>query len=99
MAAPPLHVPAHPESFSKKWQAETEDCGRRAAASTEQVMPHYESRAHPLTKLTAGQRAPIQDPISYHWDKVRVVMGCGRSRGYEVRLPSGRVCGRIVDIS
>nr|XP_027212148.1 uncharacterized protein K02A2.6-like [Penaeus vannamei] len=44
--------------------------------------------------LSVGQRVRIQDHKSLRWDKVGVVMGCGRSRQYEVRLPSGRVWWR-----
>lgn len=50
--------------------------------------------ARPLPRLSVGQHVRIQDPASHRWDKVGVVMGCGRSRDYEIRLPSGRVWWR-----
>lgn len=84
-------VPAHPLSFSDEWQAKTEECDRRAAAQTDQVTSQYDNHARPLPRLTVGQRVRIQDPTSLRWDKVGTVMGCGRSRQYEVRLPSGCV--------
>lgn len=87
-------VPAHPESFSQDWQASIEDCDRRAAARADQVQRQYDGHARPLPRLSVGQRVRIQDPKSHRWDKVGVVMGCGRSRNYEIRLPSGRVWWR-----
>ena len=87
-------VPAHPESFSKEWKALTENCDRRAAAHADQARQQYDSHARPLTQLTIGQYVRIQDPTSHRWDKVGIVMGCGRHRDYEVRLPSGRVWWR-----
>ncbi|XP_068216422.1 uncharacterized protein [Palaemon carinicauda] len=87
-------VPAHPQSFSEEWQAKSEDCDRRAAARAEQVKQQYDQHARPLPKLEIGQTVRIQDPISHRWEKVGVVMGFGKSRDYEVRLPSGRVWWR-----
>ena len=84
-------VPAHPQSFSKEWQVKSEDCDRRAAARAEQVKLHNDQLAHPLPRLCIGQTVRIQDQISHCWDKVGVVMSLGRSRDYEVRLPSGQV--------
>lgn len=87
-------VPASPESFSAEWQARTEDCDRRAATHKEEAHQHYDKHARPLPKLCVGQHVRIQDPTSHRWDKVGVVMGLGRSRDYELRLPSGRVWWR-----
>ena len=84
-------VPAHPQSFSKEWQVKSEDCDRRAAARAEQVKLHNDQLAHPLPRLCIGQTVRIQGQISHCWDKVGVVMSLGRSRDYEVRLPSGQV--------
>ncbi|XP_068222164.1 uncharacterized protein [Palaemon carinicauda] len=82
-------VPAYPQSFSEEWQAKSEDCDRRAAARAEQVKLQYDQHARPLPKLEIGQTVRIQDPTSHRWEKVGVVMGFGKSRDYEVRLPSG----------
>ncbi|KAG0725211.1 Transposon Tf2-6 polyprotein [Chionoecetes opilio] len=87
-------VPAHPESFSEEWQTRTEDCDRRAAARAEQVKAQYDQHARPLPRLCVGQTVRVQDPTSHRWDKVGVVMGCGTTRDFEVRLPSGRVWWR-----
>jgi len=87
-------VPAHPQSFSAEWQTKSDDWDRRAAAQADQVTSLYDSHARPLPRLSVGQRVRIQDHKSLRWDKVGVVMGCGRSRQYEVRLPSGRVWWR-----
>lgn len=87
-------VPAHPLSFTDEWQTKTEDYDRRVAAQTDQVTSRYDSHARPLSKLTLGQHVRIQDTTSLRWDKVGVVMGHGRSRQYQVRLPSGRVWWR-----
>ena len=86
-------VPAHPQS-SAEWQTKSDDWDRRAAAQADQVTSLYDSHARPLPRLSVGQRVRIQDHKSLRWDKVGVVMGCGRSRQYEVRLPSGRVWWR-----
>ncbi|XP_068235531.1 uncharacterized protein [Palaemon carinicauda] len=87
-------VPAHPQSFSEEWQAKSEDCDRRAAARAEQVKLQYDQHARPLPKLEIGQTVRIQDPTSHRWEKVGGIMGFGKSRDYEVRLPSGRVWWR-----
>ncbi|XP_064096382.1 uncharacterized protein LOC135208177 [Macrobrachium nipponense] len=84
-------VPVHPRSFTEEWQSKTEDYDRRTAAQTDQAMSLYNSHALPLPKLTIGQRVRIQDATMLRWDKVGIVMGCGMSRKYEVRLPCGRV--------
>ncbi|KAK4303511.1 hypothetical protein Pmani_024480 [Petrolisthes manimaculis] len=77
-----------------KWQAKAEDCDRRAAARAELVQEQYNQHARPLPRLRVGDTVRIQNPTSLRWDKVGVVMSCGRSRDYEVRLPSGRVYWR-----
>lgn len=87
-------VPAHPDSFSPEWQEKQEACDRRAAARADQVKTQYDKHARPLPSLSVGQSVRIQDPTSQRWDKVGVIMGCGRTRDYEVRLPSGRVWWR-----
>ncbi|XP_068220014.1 uncharacterized protein [Palaemon carinicauda] len=87
-------VLAHPQSFSEEWQAKSEDCDRRAAARAEQVKLQYDQHARPLPKLEIGQTVRIQDPTSNRWEKFGVIMGFGKSRDYEVRLPSGRVWWR-----
>ena len=87
-------VPAHPKSFSQEWQAKTEECDRRAAERAADVAARYDCHARPLPRLSIGQQIRIQDPVSHRWDKVGVVMGIGRSRDYQVRLPSGRVWWR-----
>ena len=87
-------APAHPQSFSAEWQAKNEDCDRRAAARTTEVQRQYDQHARPLPQLSVGQHVRVQDPTSHRWDKVGVVMGRGRSRDYELRLPSGRVWWR-----
>ena len=87
-------IPAHPESFENEWHAKSEDCDRCAAAHTEQVVSRYNQHARPLPRLSVGQQVRIQDATSHRWDKVGVIMGIGRSRDYEIRLPSGRVWWR-----
>ncbi|MEL6606359.1 MAG: RNase H-like domain-containing protein, partial [Cyanobacteria bacterium J06614_10] len=84
-------VPAHPTSFKDEWQTKTEEYDRRNAALTDKVVSRYNTHARPLPKLTIGQRVRIQDVKTLRWDKVGTIMGHGRSRQYEVRLPSGRV--------
>ncbi|KAG0722709.1 hypothetical protein GWK47_043999 [Chionoecetes opilio] len=39
-------VPAHPQSYSKEWQAKAEDCDLRAAARAEDVTARYDQHAH-----------------------------------------------------
>lgn len=87
-------VPAHPQAFSKEWQTSAEDYDRRAATRADQAQAAYDQHARPLPSLSVGQSVRIQDPTSLRWDKVGVVMSRGRSRDYEVRLPSGRVYWR-----
>ena len=89
-------VPAHPQSFSKEWQAKSEDCDHRVAARAEQVKLQYDQHARPIPRLCVGQTVRTQNPITLRWDKVGIIMSCGRSREYEVRLLSGRVwwCNR-----
>ena len=87
-------VPAHPDAFSKEWQCKAEDCDRRAAARAEKVAARYDGQARELPKLHVGQHVRLQDPKTHRWDKVGLVMGCGKARTYEVRVPSGRVYWR-----
>ena len=87
-------VPAHPASFSKEWQTKTEEYDRRAVTRAEQSENQYNRHARSLPKLHVGQSVRIQDPTSHRWDKIGTVMGQGRTRNYEVRLPSGRVWWR-----
>ncbi|MPC51579.1 hypothetical protein E2C01_045428 [Portunus trituberculatus] len=53
-------------------------------------MPHI----RPLPRLSVDQQVHIQDPTSRCWDKVGVVMGYGRTRDIDIRLPRGRVYWR-----
>ncbi|XP_063585812.1 uncharacterized protein LOC134763185 [Penaeus indicus] len=87
-------VPAHPASFAQEWQERTEDYDRRAAARAGHVKSQYDKHARPLPKLSVGDHVRIQNTDTHRWDKVGVIMGCGRNRDYEVRLPSGRVWWR-----
>ncbi|KAK4314446.1 hypothetical protein Pmani_014255 [Petrolisthes manimaculis] len=48
----------------------------------------------PSNRLRVGDTVRIQNPTSLRWNKVGVVMSCGRSTDYEVRLPSGQVYWR-----
>ncbi|KAK4324395.1 hypothetical protein Pmani_004955 [Petrolisthes manimaculis] len=70
------------------WQKKTEDCDRRAAARDKNDKERYDQHARPLPKFSTDQQVRIQDPTTHRWDKVGVVMGLGKSRDYEVRLPS-----------
>ncbi|XP_076032421.1 uncharacterized protein LOC143020148 [Oratosquilla oratoria] len=87
-------VPAHPKSFAPEWQARSEECDRKAAAHAAQTIRRYDEHARPLPALGVGQHVRIQDRTSLRWDKVGVIMGRGRSREYELRLPSGRIWWR-----
>ena len=87
-------VPAHASSFQEQWQARTEECDRRAAQRAQDVTTCYDQHARPLPELRVNDHVRIQDPLSHLWDKVGIVMGIGRSRDYQVRLPSGRVWWR-----
>ena len=87
-------VPAHPRSFQAEWQKSTEECDRRAASRATSVKRSYDKNARTLPAIPVGHDVRIQDPVSRRWDKVGIVMGLGKSRDYEVRLPSGRVWWR-----
>ena len=65
-------------------------------ARAEQVNLQYDQHVHPLPRLSVEQTVRIQNPTSLRWDKVGVIMSCGRSRDYEIHLRSGRVwwCNR-----
>ena len=84
-------VPAHPLSFKEEWQVKNEDYDRRTATYTDQASTRYNSHASPLARIAVGQQVRIQDATMKRWDKIGIVMGHGRLRQYEVRLPSGRV--------
>ncbi|XP_050709713.1 uncharacterized protein LOC126994436 [Eriocheir sinensis] len=87
-------VPAHPESFKQEWQAKSEECDRRAAQRAEDTTSRYNQHARPLPALQISQQVRIQDHTSKRWDKVGKVMGRGRSRQYQILLPSGRILWR-----
>ena len=87
-------VPAHSKSFLPEWQEKAEAYDRRTAAHDPAV--HHEDDQHACIRpqLHVGQRVYIQDTTTRRWDKVGVVMGIGRTRDYNIRLPSGRVWWR-----
>ncbi|XP_063609146.1 uncharacterized protein LOC134783267 [Penaeus indicus] len=72
-------VPVHPESFSQEWKEKSEKYDR-----AQQIKRQYDKHARNLPKLLIGQTVRIQDPNSLRWDKVGTVMGCDRSRDYEM---------------
>ncbi|XP_063588626.1 uncharacterized protein LOC134765771 [Penaeus indicus] len=87
-------VPAHPASFAQEWQECTEDYDRRAAARAGHVKSQYDKHAQSTSQVECRRSCRIQNTDTHRWDKVGVIMGCGRNRDYEVRLPSGRVWWR-----
>ncbi|XP_045122909.1 uncharacterized protein LOC123511252 [Portunus trituberculatus] len=87
-------LPAHASSFAKGWQARAESCDRRAAKRAQDVEARYNNRAHPLPPLKIGSLVRIQNATTKRWDTVGTVMGVGRSRDYQVRMPSCRVWWR-----
>lgn len=71
----------------------------RTATTVQLPMPKAQqfgmtARHRDLSKLSVGQHVRLQDPTAHRWDKVGIVMGVGRARTYEVRVPSGRVYWR-----
>ena len=87
-------VPAHAKAFAKEWQARAESCDRRAAKRTQDAKARYDDRACPLQPVEIGALVRIQDPTTRRWDKVGTVMGVGRTRDYQLRMPSGRIWWR-----
>ena len=88
-------VPAHQESFSKEWQAKTEDCDSRAAARAAQEQARYDQHARSFPELSVGETVRIQDLTSLRWDKVGVIISRGEHRKCEVRLPAFDVFGGV----
>lgn len=87
-------IPAHATAFAKEWQARAESCDRRAATRAQDARTRYDERARPLRPLEIGAEVRVQDPGTKRWDKLGTVMGVGKSRDYQIRLPSGRVWWR-----
>jgi len=87
-------IPAHAKAFTDEWQARAESCDRRAAARVQDAWTRYDERAQPLRPLVFGTEVRIQDPCTKRWDKLGTVMGIGKSRDYQIRIPSGLVWWR-----
>lgn len=87
-------VPAHAKAFTKKWHTQAEMYDRRAADRYADAKTRYNEHARPLPKLLIGSHVRVQDPVSKRWDTVGVVMGVGRSRDYNIKMPSGRILWR-----
>ncbi|XP_037782055.1 uncharacterized protein LOC119578559 [Penaeus monodon] len=89
----PNHT-VHAKAFTDEWLARAESCDRQAAAHVQVARTHYDERAQPLRPLMFGAEVHIQHPCTKRWDKLDTVMGIGKSRDYQIRLPSGRVWWR-----
>lgn len=85
---------APPQSFTKRWLAKAEECGRRTTAHAKDVTARYKRHTRHFPRSNVGQHVRIQDPISHRWDKVMIIMDIGKSRDYEVHLAWGHVYWR-----
>ncbi|KAK7076519.1 hypothetical protein SK128_017227, partial [Halocaridina rubra] len=85
---------AHLESFSKEWQAWTENCDHRAAAGTEQVKRQYDSHSRSLCQVGRRPACPNSRPDVTPLGQGQSSYGVCRSREYEVHLLNGRVLWR-----
>lgn len=72
-------------SFFKEWHAKAEEYSHRTTAHDMDMLARYDQHARNFPKLNVGQHFRIQNTSNY-WDKVKVTMGIGKSRDYEVRL-------------
>ncbi|XP_043188392.1 uncharacterized protein K02A2.6-like [Amphibalanus amphitrite] len=87
-------VPAHRRSFATEWQEQAEECDYRASLNLQRAKQTYDSSAHPLKPLKAGDHVWLQDPISRRWDNLGTIVGVGYHRDYLIKTPSGRVFWR-----
>ena len=60
----------------------------------EQLPPSPRTSGRILPNLPLGTHVDIQDPTSKLWTRRGVIVGIGRHRDYNVKLPSGRILWR-----
>ncbi|XP_050710137.1 uncharacterized protein LOC126994907 [Eriocheir sinensis] len=77
-------VPAHHASFRAEWQAEAEECDRRAAQQTEQAIQRYNQHARQPPLLLVNQRVRVQDRVwplgqGRHCDGARTIAAVSSS--------------------
>jgi hypothetical protein len=87
-------VPAHWRSFSKEWLVPMEEHDERMARASAKAAERYDASSKTLPPLQIGDHVRIQNMVSRRWDRTGVIVHVGRSRDYEIKLPSGRTWWR-----
>ena len=87
-------LPCHTRAFSKEWQVSMEDHDKKTAEATEKATARYDATSKSRTPIPVGSQVRIQHHSTHLWDRVGKVLFQGKSRDYQVKLPSGRVIWR-----
>ena len=87
-------VPAHYESFDRKWQIAAEDADAKFKSNQAKIQEHYDRNARDLKPFRVGDKVRIQDHTTKRWTHIGDIVGVGEHRDYRVKLPSGRTWWR-----
>ena len=82
-------VPAHQSSFQRKWGEIMEKYDRNHAKINDRNKHYYNAHAKDLKPLKIQTPVIVQNPITGKWDKTGIIVGVGKRRDYDVKLPSG----------
>ena len=81
----------HRRDFDSAWTTRADSAD---SVPGEQLPPSPRTSGRILPNLPLGTHVDIQDPTSKLWTRRGVVVGIGRHRDYNVKLPSGRILWR-----
>ncbi len=87
-------VPAHHKSFDPQWLVPLDEHDRKTAEIAAKAAERYDASSKSLPPLQVGTEVLIQTPQSKLWDRTGKIISIGRSRDYQIRLPSGRCLWR-----
>ena len=88
-------LPLHHSAYKKAWLEKGAELDQRLEGAQMASKLNYDKTAgRKLRSLPIGQEVLVQDHVSKRWNMSGIVIGIGRNRDYNVRMPSGRVLWR-----
>ena len=81
----------HRRDFDSAWTTQADSAD---SVPGEQLPPSPRTSGRILPNLPLGNHVDIQDPTSKLWTRRGAIVGIGRHRDYNVKLPSGRILWR-----
>lgn len=87
-------VPAHHRAFDQKWQVSMDQHDIKIAALHAKAVAAYDATSKTLPPIPMGSHVRIQNSQTKLWDSTGLIVSCGKSCDYRIRLPSGRCLWR-----